>query len=257
MQNAEHEFTRIFTKQIPYSFLKTRIDSWAFVFSLSSLTLLVLTSSALCEDLIVQTPDNCHISVATAIERDSAVNVGGNITGNRVRFANLEPQTPYDIAIELADGTLLCGADMSWCDPTPADPEAEALGGDDRDAIRAIVQDILGFADKPRLAMLVGTHERAVGLVDLTRTKGFHSDKGDEVIWRVEIWFFKWENGGWERVADQSRVLRRERFESTAAYQKEMGRVRWVPALGGVQLAKGAASSTVTIAPAALNPPTN
>jgi hypothetical protein len=209
--------------------------------------LLVLAASASCEDLIVQTPPDAHINVATAIEQDSAVNVGGNITGNQVRFGNLQPETPYDIAIEMADGTLLCGADMSWCDPTPADPEAEAMGDDDREAIRAIVQNILGFADKPKLAILVGTHERAVGLVDLTRTKAFHSDKGDEVIWRVEIWFFKWENGGWERVADQSRVLRRERFDSTAAYQKETGRVRWIPSLGGVTLAKGSAVTTVTI----------
>jgi hypothetical protein len=221
------------------------------------LLLLSIASCALGEDLIVQTPDKSTINVATAIERDSAVNVGGNISGNQVRFANLQPETPYDIAIELADGTLLCGADMSWCDPTPPDPEAEPLGEDDRDAIKSIVENILGFADKPKLAMLVGTHERAVGLVDLTRSKAFHSDKGDEVIWRVEIWFFKWENGGWERVADQSRVLRRERFASTAAYQKETARVRWIPSLGGVALARGAAPTTIIIPPAALNAPAN
>jgi hypothetical protein len=216
---------------------------------------LALAPTAFCEDLVVKLPDKSRISVATAIERDSAINVGGTIDGNRATFTNLRPDTPYDLAIETADGLLYCRADLSWCDPTPADPQAEPLGDDDREQIRAIVQDILGFADKPRIAMLQGNHDRAVALVDLTRSKGFHSDKGDEVIWRVEVWFFKWENGGWERVADQSRLLRRERFASTAAYQKEIGRVRWVPALGGVELKKGSGPVTVNV-DVPVNPPT-
>jgi hypothetical protein len=204
--------------------------------------LIAIASPAFCEDLTVTLPAKSQVHVATAIERDSAVNVGGDIAGNEVRFANLVPDTPYDLAIELTDGRLLCGADMSWCDPTPADPQAEPMGDDDREAIRAIVQDILGFADKPKLAMLLGDHDRAVGLVDLTRSKGFHSDKGDEVIWRVEVWFF-----------NQSRLLRRERFGSTSDYQKEIGRVRWVPALGGVVVAKGAGPKTVSISADAIN----
>jgi hypothetical protein len=230
-------------------FVHIRANSCRFVVPL--LLVLTIASPAFCEDLIVKLPEQSKISVATAIERDSAVNVGGNIDGNQATFGNLQPGTPYDLAIELKDGALYCGADLSWCDPTPADPNAEALGDDDRQAIDAIVTQILGFADKPKLAMLVGSHDRAVGLVDLARTKGFHSDKGDEVIWREEVWFFKWENGGWERVPDQSRLLRRERFPSKEAYQKEMKRLKWVPALGGVQLTKGAAALTLTI-----NPPT-
>jgi hypothetical protein len=214
-----------------------------------SLPLLIWTLApyALGADLIVKTPEQSHISVATAIERDSAVNVAGTIHGDEAKFSNLQSDTPYDLAIELTDGRLLCGADMSWCDPTPADPQAEPLGDDDKQQIDAIVTQILGFADKPKLAMLVGSHDRAVGLVDLTRTKGFHSDKGGEVIWREEVWFFKWENGGWERVADQSRLLRRERFPTKAAYEKEMSRVRWVPALGGVQLPAGSRLVTVML----------
>jgi len=248
-----YEFTRIRTNQILNLFLKIRVDSWKFGFvSVLVLAMLALASPAFCEDLVVQLPEKSKIHVATAIERDSAVNVGGTLVDNEARFSNLQPDTPYDLAIELADGTLLCGADFSWCDPTPPDPQAEALGDDDRQAINAIVTDILGFADKPKLAMLMGTHERAVGLVDLTRSKGFHSDKGDEVIWRVEIWFFRWENGGWERVPDQSRVLRRERFASMADYKKETGRVRWIPSLGGVNLPKGSAPLTVKIDAAAI-----
>jgi len=216
--------------------------------SIALLLVPAFASHGFCEDLIVKVPGTSRITVATAIERDTAVNVGATLNGHEAKFDNLQPDTPYDLAIDMADGTLYCGADLSWCDPTPADPQAEALGDDDREAIRAIVQDILGFADKPRIAILQGTHERAAALVDLTRSKGFHSDKGDEVIWRVEVWFFKWENGGWERVSDQSRLLRRERFQSTADYKKETDRVRWIPALGGIQLPKGSGPITVNIA---------
>jgi hypothetical protein len=215
------------------------------------LALLAWAAPAFCEDLIVKIPGKSHISIATAIERSSAVNVPGSIEKDQATFTGLQPEMPYDMAIEMSDGSLYCGADLSWCDPTAPDPQAEPLGDDDRTQITAIVKDILGFADKPKLAMLKGTHDRAVGLVDLTRSKAFHSDKGDEVIWRVEVWFFKWENGGWERVADQSRLLRRERFASTAAYQKEIARLRWVPSLGGIQLTKGAAPLIVTITPQA------
>jgi hypothetical protein len=261
MRNTKrHEFSRITTNQIRILFVKIRADSCGFVFCLLGcvsplLVLSALASPAFCEDLIIKLPDKSRINVATAIERDSAVNVGGTIDGNKATFANLRPDTPYDLAIETVDGTLYCGADLSWCDPTPADPQAEPLGDDDREAIRAIVQDVLGFADKPKIAILQGTHDRAVALVDLTRGKDFNGNKGDEVIWRVEVWFFKWENGGWERVADQSRLLRRERFESTAAYQKETGRVRWIPALGGMQLPKGSGPVTVTVGEK-ITPPT-
>ncbi len=196
----------------------------------------LIASFARAGDLTIQLGGDAKITVANAIERGSAVTVAGQIDGTRATFPQLQSGTAYDVAIELADGRLLCGADMSWCDPTPPDPQAEPLDDDDRSAISAIVTDILGFADKPKLARLIGTHERAVGLVDLTRLKGFHSDKGDEVIWREEVWFFKWENGGWERVPDQSRLLRRERFASKAAYEKEIARVRWVTQLGGVQI---------------------
>ncbi len=209
---------------------------------------------ALAEDLIVNIPDK-HITVANAIERDASTTAPGEISGSTATFTGLDTDTPYDLAIETTDGQLYCGADMSWCDPTPADPQAEALGDDDRQAISAIVTDILGFANKPRLAMLIGSHDRAVGLVDLPRINGFHSDKGDEVVWREEVWFFKWENGGWERVPDQSRLLRRERFASHVEYEKEMKRLHWVPAIGGVQLTKGAAPLTITIPPPSTTQP--
>ena len=49
-------------------------------------------------------------------------------------------------------------------------------------------------------------------LVELMRTKEFYSSAG-KIIWRVELWYFEYNHGGWERMANQERVLRRERID--------------------------------------------
>ena len=201
------------------------------------LIVLSLAAGARGGELVVQLPASETVHVADAIERGSQVIQPGKPDANKATFANLQSGATYDLAIEDTSGHLLCGVDLSWCDPTPADPQAEALGDDDRAAIGAIVKDIKGFANKPSVVRLVGDHDRAVELVNLVRDNGFHSNAGDEVIWRAEVWFFRWENGGWERVANQSRVLRRERFATHAEYQKEIDRVVWTPELGGVRMA--------------------
>ena len=86
------------------------------------------------------------------------------------------------------------------------------------------------------------------------RDNGFHSNTGDEVIWRAEVWFFKWQNGGWERVGNQLRLLRRERFATHAEYEKEVKRIRWVTDLGGVRVEKGDGVKVIDVATATTRP---
>src|SRR5439155_19530657 len=81
-------------------------------------------------------------------------------------------------------------------------------------------------------------HDRAVVLVQRIRESKFHSDKGGEAIWRVELWFMKNEAGGWAKVNQQDRVLRRERFESSAKMNAEIAKIRWRRELGGVKVEK-------------------
>ncbi len=51
------------------------------------------------------------------------------------------------------------------------------------------------------------------------RTREFydqkHTAEGTQVIWRVEIWYYEYQHGGWERVANQERVLQRQRIPSS------------------------------------------
>jgi hypothetical protein len=83
--------------------------------------------------------------------------------------------------------------------------------------------------------ILKGNHNRAVMLVTEERTSAFHSDKGDEIIWRPELWYFQNNHGGWEKVLQTDRVLRRERFTTQKEYHAVVDKLKWVAELGGLK----------------------
>jgi hypothetical protein len=172
---------------------------------------------------------------AVAVAAGVKVQTDGQIDGRTIVFEDLLPDTPYDVRVVLADGTVLQGVDLGWYNEEPADPEAEPIGDDDR----AQIKEILGvprFYNKCDILALRGDHNRATALVRLQRDNGFHSDAGGEIIWRIELWYFKNQYGGWEAVAQQNKVLRRERFASKAAYDADAGKIRWTPELGGLRV---------------------
>jgi hypothetical protein len=49
-------------------------------------------------------------------------------------------------------------------------------------------------------------------LVELMRTREFYQSAG-KVIWRVELWYFEYQHGGWERLPNTERVLHRQRID--------------------------------------------
>jgi hypothetical protein len=93
-----------------------------------------------------------------------------------------------------------------------------------------------------------------VALTRLIRDTNFHADKGGEVIWRIELWYFQFHYGGWEKIGQVNRVLRRERFGSADQFQAATAKLRWTPELGGIRLAKDHASTAITLAPPATQP---
>jgi hypothetical protein len=167
----------------------------------------------------------------------------GRVVGQSVIFDNLLPQTSYDVRIETADGAVLQGVDMSWYDAEAADPRAEALSEEDRAEIRSIVTDVPSFYNKCSVVRAAGSHERATVLVQLVRDKDFHAGAG-EVIWRMELWYFKNEAGGWAVVPQQNKVLQRVRFASHQAYHAATDKLQWVAELGGIRLGKDRAVVT-------------
>ena len=205
---------------------------------------------AAASDLVVKLPtlpEGKQVKSAVAAAPSLKLDVQGTVDGRTVTFANVLPDTAYDVRVTLTDGTVVQGVDLGWYDEEPAKKDAADLDNDDREQIRAIVQDVPGFYNKRDILVLRGDHDRAVALLRLVRDKAFVNDKGGEVIWRIELWYFKNQNGGWEAVQQQNRVLRRERFPSPDARKAAEDAVRWAPALGGLRVAKGEAAKTVKL----------
>ncbi|MGH7213585.1 MAG: hypothetical protein ACREIT_02295 [Tepidisphaeraceae bacterium] len=198
--------------------------------------------------IVVELPEGLTAKSATLADRDARPLPGrGAIDGQTVRFQKLESDTPHSIVITLADGGILHGADLSWHNEEPANPEAGAMTQDDLAQVNAIVTDVQAFTNKHQILHLRGDHERAVAVLQLVRDREFHADKGGEIIWRIEIWYFRNNNGGWEKERQLNRILRRERFGTREGYDAATKPVKWVPELGGIVLSDEQPSVTVKL----------
>jgi len=82
------------------------------------------------------------------------------------------------------------------------------------------------------------------------RTRAFHAQRGDEVIWRTELWYFRYHYGGWERVGNVERVLERHRI--SAARWRAITKV-YSPQLSGHVDEKGASAPVRFEIPAQLD----
>lgn len=212
----------------------------------------LISQIAIAEDLTLQLPEGAKVSAATIKAFKSSDSIDGKIDGKAIHFAKLLPLTKYDVTLTLADGRVLQGVNMGWLDEEKVDPKNDPMSADDQAEIKKIVETPnKDFFNKIDLMLLAGDKNRAIGLVRQIRDTAFHSDKGGEVISRWEVWYFRFEAGGWEKVTQAQEVLRRDRFPSQAEYEKTMKPVTWVPEIGGIKLAKGESKSlTLTWPPA-------
>lgn len=193
--------------------------------------------------LTVQTPADLKVAsgVATALKTD----VRGEVGEQGVVFEKLSAQTPYDVKLTLADGGVIQGVDLSWYDAEPAKTDAGELTDDDRSAIADIVH-VPSFYNKSDILALQGDHDRVVALVQLVRDKDFYNGKG-QIIWRVELWYFHDDFGGWEKVDQQNKIIRRERFKSREEYDAAVGKLKWAPELGGIRLSADDRGTTLKL----------
>jgi len=97
-------------------------------------------------------------------------------------------------------------------------------------------------------APLDDTYLRLRKLVELIRDTDFH-DSGGNIIWRVELWYYKNQFGGWQKVQQQSKVLARERFKDQKAFNAKVAKIKWIPELGGLKIPKGKDRAEVTLKP--------
>jgi hypothetical protein len=114
---------------------------------------------------------------------------------------------------------------------------AAAATAEDWAAIEALVTEPAQFYDKVRPLRIAADHGHATVLVELMRTREFHSDQGGELIYRVELWYFENRFGGWAKDANTEKVLARVRG-TPAAFPPAW---QFLPALGGLRVGAPAA----------------
>jgi hypothetical protein len=100
---------------------------------------------------------------------------------------------------------------------------------DDRKAIEAAITEPAQFYDKVHVLAIAADHQHATAAVELIRTRDFHSDKGGEVIYRVETWYYENLYGGWAKDRNTEKVVARVRGNPATLPQTW----QFLPALGG------------------------
>ena len=206
-------------------------------------------AAARAASIVVRLPPGSHATAAAAtVAKDATLDKPATVAGDTVTVPDAKPGAAYELRITLADGTVLQGVDLGWYSRVPDKPNAEPLTDDDRQQMTDVRTKILSFFDRADEVLLHGDHNRAVMLVDLRRERAFHSDNGDaEIIWRPELWYFEDHHGGWEKVQQTDRTLRRERFKTAADYHAAVDHLRWVPELGGLRVKPNGPDLTVSL----------
>ncbi|MCK5114229.1 MAG: hypothetical protein KAR11_05650 [Phycisphaerae bacterium] len=149
-------------------------------------------------------------------------------------FKNLPGADSYDICIATKDSREIQGIDLRFVDeyllklaklrrkqlklPEPDDSE-KPFTKKDVDAIGQFIESWEDFMNQRRVLHIRGKGSRATVLIELMRTRKFHGskkskqkgDKSDDIVWRIELWYFTRAGGGWELVPNVERVLRRYR----------------------------------------------
>lgn len=140
-------------------------------------------------------------------------------------FKKLPGDAAYDICVRTDLGRQVEGIDLDYVDSRllrmaaqrrkqlrlPPEP-IHGFGPRDVTELKEYVADLKDFMEIRRILYIRGHGLRATMLLELIRARHFHARKGDEVIWRIELWYFEYHHGGWERAANVERVLRRQRL---------------------------------------------
>lgn len=140
-------------------------------------------------------------------------------------FQGLPGDARYDVCVTMKDGREVQGIDLDYADSRllalaaqrrkdlglPPEP-AHSFGNADAQALLAFAAKFEDFMEIRRPLYIQGHGPRATMLVELMRTREFYASAG-KIVWRVDLWYFEYRHGGWERAANQERVLRRERID--------------------------------------------
>lgn len=151
----------------------------------------------------------------------------------------------YDLIVwtETKDGSSTTrweGVDMSYhraIEPTTA------LTPEDRAWLNEFVTQMPQFYDKCRILWLAADHGHATALVELIRTRDFYADKGGDIVYRTELWYFENLFGGWAKDRNTEKVMARWRGKPGAIETNW----QWVPMLGGIAIKADGSSDPIKL----------
>ena len=141
-------------------------------------------------------------------------------------FAKLPGDATYDLCLRLSDQREIEGIDLDFVDVRllklaaerrkqlglPPDRDRQ-FSQADADQLLAYARDMEDFMEDQRVIYVKGFGRRATMLIEQLRLRSFVAASGEarpgKIIWRVELWYFLEQRGGWERMANQERMLRR------------------------------------------------
>lgn len=168
------------------------------------------------------------IARLTAVARDTNASHAAKLDSQgNFTIPNLDGDRRWDLCLELKDGRRVEGIDLDFADSRllrlaqqrrkalglPPEPSTDFTAEDAAALVKYAAE--LGpndFLEINRPLYIQGHGRRATMLVERLRDRDFYSGAG-QMIWRVELWYFQNDTGGWERVANQERVLERYRGE--------------------------------------------
>lgn len=190
--------------------------------------------------LEIRVPTTMKVKSGKLMDPQSKLELAGKASGGSLKFDNLLPGAAYDAVLTLENGKTVRGVNLGWyAELKKEQAEAKEMQEEDREGILELFNGIQAFENKRNLLKLAGNHDHATALVELIRDTEFHSAKGGEIIWRVELWYFKYQHGGWEKVSQQNQVLYRERFKTQKAFDDFVKPLVYEEKLGGLKVEKG------------------
>ena len=146
-------------------------------------------------------------------------------------FKSLPGEASYDVCVKTTDGRELEGIDLDFLDARmlrlaaerrkrlELPPEApHEFSVEDVNLIVKQLTSLREFMEIHRPLYVEGHGKWATVLIEMMRTRK-HYAGGDRLIWRVELWYMEYRHGGWEKIGNQERVLRRLRV-TPAVWQK-------------------------------------
>ena len=147
----------------------------------------------------------------------------------RFIFKSLPGDATYDVCVKTSDGRTLEGIDLDFIDQRLLRLAVERrkqlkllperthkFCQDDVKELMEYVKGMKDFMDDRRVLYVRGHGRRATLLLELLRTRDFYAKAGSEIIWRIELWYFEYQYGGWDQVRDTARVIQRRRIQLPA-----------------------------------------